>query len=199
MIILSALHLDVKLALLTSLLSALSYLGVTIWAINTFDPNFETMHLHPFLYEIRSVFIFTGGLCAAFVTNEIKKRIIRVNQLWEQKSEIEGLFGQQVSPQVAEALIKDHKAYMLTSGDDIVRLLGWTREYSKDDVLPFRDRSFEERILEVLKSNSKGVHIDELCWKTQIPINKMGVNILNLEFKGIVKSLPGKKFLLVGK
>lgn len=96
-------------------------------------------------------------------------------------------------------LIKDHKAYMLTSGDDIVRLLGWTREYSKDDVLPFRDRSFEERILEVLKSNSKGVHIDELCWKTQIPINKMGVNILNLEFKGIVKSLPGKKFLLVGK
>jgi adenylate cyclase len=107
LIILSALHLDVKLALLTGVLSALSYLGVTIWAINTFDPNFETMHLHPFLYEIRSAFILTGGLCAVFVSNEIKKRIIRVGELREQKTEIEGLFSQQVSPQVVEALVND--------------------------------------------------------------------------------------------
>jgi len=82
-------------------------LAVTIWAINTFDPEFDTMHLHPFLYQIRSGFIFAGGLCAVFVTNEIKKRIFRVNELWGEKLKIEGLFSQQVSPQVVEALIKD--------------------------------------------------------------------------------------------
>jgi adenylate cyclase len=107
LIVLSALHLDIKLALLTSLLSALSFLAVMVWAINTFDPDFKTMHLHPFLYEIRSAFILTGGLCAVFVTNEIKKRIFRINKLWKQKTEIEGLFSQQVSPQVVEALVKD--------------------------------------------------------------------------------------------
>ncbi len=107
LIILSALHLDIRLVLLTSLLSALSYLAVTIWAINTFDPDFKIMHLHPFLYELRSAFILIGGLCAVFVTNEIKKRIVRVSELREQKKEIEGLFSQQVSPQVVEALVKD--------------------------------------------------------------------------------------------
>lgn len=107
LIVLSALHLDIKLALLTSLLSALSFFAVMVWAINTFDPDFKTMHLHPFLYEIRSAFILTGGLCAVFVTNEIKKRINRINKLWKQKTEIEGLFSQQVSPQVVEALVND--------------------------------------------------------------------------------------------
>jgi adenylate cyclase len=107
LIILSTLHLDIKLALLTGLLSALSYYIVTVWSISNFDPDFKTMHLHPFLYEFRSVIILAGGLCAVFVTNEIKKRNIKVSDLWKQKIEIEGLFGQQVSPQVAEALVKD--------------------------------------------------------------------------------------------
>jgi len=110
LIILSALHLDVRLVLLTSLLSALSYFSVTVWAINTFDPDYNTMHLHLLLYELRSAFIFIGGLCAAFVTNEIKKRIIRISKLSEQKMEIEGLFSQQVSPQVVEALVKDQNS-----------------------------------------------------------------------------------------
>jgi adenylate cyclase len=113
-IILSSLQLEVKMALLTCFLSALSYLGVTIWAINSFDPNFDTMHLHPFLYEIRSAFILMGGLCAVFVTSEIKKRNVRVTQLWKEKIEIESLFGQQVSPQVVESLVKDHSSSLNT-------------------------------------------------------------------------------------
>jgi DNA processing protein len=96
-------------------------------------------------------------------------------------------------------LIKDRKAYMLTSGDDIVRLLEWTQEYPEVDVLSSTDKSSEDQIVAVLRSNPNGVQIDELCWKTHIPINKVGVHLLNLEFKGMVKPLPGKKFLLVDK
>lgn len=146
LIVLSALHLDVKLALLTSVLSALSYLGVTIWAINTFDPSFETMHLHPFLYAIRSVFILIGGLCAVFVTNEIKKRIARVSELWEQKSEIEGLFGQQVSPQVAEALVKDqnhtHKIKVSILFLDIRNFSSFSELMDPQDVNDFQNDLF---------------------------------------------------------
>jgi DNA processing protein len=96
-------------------------------------------------------------------------------------------------------LIKDKKAYLVTSGDDIARLLGWIRVHQKTDVLPASDKSSEGLILEVLEGNANGIQIDELCWRTHIPINKVGVHLLNLEFKGMVKPLPGKKFLLVDK
>ncbi len=107
LIVLSTLHLNARMALLTGLFSALSYFVVMLWTINAFDPEFDTMHLHPVLYKVRSGFIFIAGLCAVFVTREMKKRIVHVYELREQKSEIEGLFGQQVSPQVVDALIKD--------------------------------------------------------------------------------------------
>ena len=38
--------------------------------------------------------------------------------------------------------------------------------------------------------------IDELSWKSQIPLNKLASQLLNLEFNGIVKTLPGKKYRL---
>ncbi len=146
LIVLSALHLDVKLAILTSLLSALSYFAVTIWAINTFDPDFDTMHLHPFLYEVRSAFILTAGLCAVFVTNEIKKRIVRVSELWKQKTEIEALFSQQVSPQVVEALISDEhhsdKSIVTILFLDIRNFTSFTEQMDPQEVVGFQNDLF---------------------------------------------------------
>lgn len=157
LIVLSALQLDVKLALLTSVLSAISYLAVTIWAINAFDPNFKTMHLHPFLYEIRSAFILLGGLCAVFVTNEIKKRIIKVNQLWKEKTEIEGLFGQQVSPQVVEALIKDqnrtHKTEVSILFLDIRNFSAFAELKDPQEVNDFQNELFCP-LLEIINNNN---------------------------------------------
>jgi DNA processing protein len=57
----------------------------------------------------------------------------------------------------------------------------------------------ESKILEILSKNPQGLHIDKLCWRTQIPINKMGALILNLEIQGLIKAIPGKKFALVRK
>lgn len=106
-IVLSVLHLNVKLVLITTIITSLSYLILTIWAVDTFDPEYNTMHLHPFLYSGRSVFIFISGLSAVFVSFEMKKRIVHIIKLAREKKEIEGLFSQQVSPQVVEALVKD--------------------------------------------------------------------------------------------
>ncbi|HPI12568.1 MAG TPA: hypothetical protein PLK63_16095 [Catalimonadaceae bacterium] len=33
-----------------------------------------------------------------------------------------------------------------------------------------------------------------MAWRTQIPINQLASILLNLEFQGMVKSLPGKRF-----
>jgi len=96
-------------------------------------------------------------------------------------------------------LLKDNKAFTITEGNDIVKLLDWDLEASKSKYKSGPVNSAEKRILEVLEKNSSGVHIDELCWRTQIPINKMGSHLLSLEFSGRIKPIPGKRFLMVTK
>jgi len=107
LIVLSSLHLDVKLGILTGFLTALGYLLVSIWAINKYDPDTEVLNFPPVFYYVRSFFMLITGFCASFVTREINYRIARSFKLLNEKKIMEGLFGQQVSPQVVEALLKN--------------------------------------------------------------------------------------------
>lgn len=54
----------------------------------------------------------------------------------------------------------------------------------------------EKTILEALQSEEGGLQIDQLAWKTQIPLNKLASTLLELEFAGLIKSLPGKRYKL---
>jgi DNA processing protein len=38
--------------------------------------------------------------------------------------------------------------------------------------------------------------IDEISWKTNLPISQIASLLLTLEFKGILSSLPGKMYRL---
>lgn len=38
--------------------------------------------------------------------------------------------------------------------------------------------------------------MDDISWQTQIPVNQLASLLLSLEFQGVVKALPGKKFIL---
>jgi len=94
-------------------------------------------------------------------------------------------------------LIKLQKARMMTCVEDIVEPLRWSK--NPVNISTFLQGTPEARILEVLGNFPEGVHIDRLSRKTQIPINKMGVYLLNLEVRGQIKTAPGHKFLLVRK
>ncbi len=94
-------------------------------------------------------------------------------------------------------LIKRHKANILTSVKDIEYIMNW----NTIDISPGRphtdwsDLSLpEKKIMEIFQKNGNEVLIDDLSWKTQIPINQLASHLLNLEFRGYIKSLPGKKF-----
>jgi DNA processing protein len=54
----------------------------------------------------------------------------------------------------------------------------------------------EAAIVRILMDQPEAVLIDELSWRSQIPINKLAVSLLNLELQGIVKPLQGKKYKL---
>jgi DNA processing protein len=100
-------------------------------------------------------------------------------------------------------LIRNHKASIFTGIRDLEYLMNWDPETEggsandkKETTLP-EDLSPEENlVVQTLIENQNEIIIDELSWKTQIQLNKLASILLSLEFKGLIKVLPGKKFKL---
>jgi DNA processing protein len=51
-------------------------------------------------------------------------------------------------------------------------------------------------IVQILLENGE-MEIDRLSWETSLPITTLAASLLNLEFQGIIKPLPGKKYTIV--
>lgn len=53
----------------------------------------------------------------------------------------------------------------------------------------------ESQVIAMIRAQREAL-MDDLSWKLQIPVSRMASLLLNLEFQGVVKALPGKKFVL---
>ncbi len=96
-------------------------------------------------------------------------------------------------------LIRDQKAYILSDINSLEYNLGWTKEHEKAKKEPVDISMFEhpeQSVLELLMKCEDGMQIDEIAWKTQNNVNHLASLLLGLEFKGIVKSLPGKRYCI---
>jgi len=99
-------------------------------------------------------------------------------------------------------LIKTNKANLLTSVRDIEYIMNWTTESgtSKRESVPTMDMSQfdsnEQKVIGFLKDKGAPMMIDELSWKSAIQPSLLASLLLNLEFKNVVQSLPGKQFKL---
>ncbi|MCC6252545.1 MAG: DNA-protecting protein DprA [Bacteroidia bacterium] len=95
-------------------------------------------------------------------------------------------------------LIKINKAALIESVDDIVYLLGWLQEDIKASrqTKLFVELSDEEQTLVDYLKDKGTLPIDELCYATNIPMSRAASLLLNLEFNGVIKSLPGKMYQL---
>ena len=100
-------------------------------------------------------------------------------------------------------LIKANKAALYTQPADLEQLLNWDAalyqsgkfqpppSYSADDFTP------EEFALITVLLAKKEMQMDDLAWRAQLPIHQVASLLLALEFRGVVRALPGKKFVLV--
>jgi DNA processing protein len=98
------------------------------------------------------------------------------------------------------ALIKRHKANILTSVNDIEDIMNWDRKESVavQKEIDWADLSMpEKKIIQIFRKYGNEILIDELSWKSQIPVNQLASHLLNLEFRGYIKALPGKKFRFI--
>lgn len=92
------------------------------------------------------------------------------------------------------ALIKHNKAMLVESGQDILQAMQWdvNKPSAPLQTKIFTDLSDEEdALLKILHENVEGLHINLLVMETQMPYSEVSSLLLQMEFRGIVKSLPG--------
>lgn len=97
-------------------------------------------------------------------------------------------------------LIKKMKASIYTGPGDIAEALFWSKpgeEKIKKPVLDLSGRDEEELLILNHLLDKTESEIDLISYATEIPLGILSSKLLSLEFEGIVKSLPGKKFKLM--
>ncbi len=94
-------------------------------------------------------------------------------------------------------LIKSNRAALIESIKDIEYVMGWSaEEKAPQQTTLFEEVNDEERL--ILKILSEGPEsVDIISIKAQLPMSKTTTILLNLEFKGALKSLPGKMYQLL--
>lgn len=95
-------------------------------------------------------------------------------------------------------LIKTNKAALIQSVKDIEYIMNWQAEVKpkNQQTKLFKDISLDQQaLINVLKQKEK-IAIDELSLLAKMPMSQTTSILLDLEFEGHVKSLPGKMYKL---
>jgi DNA processing protein len=97
-------------------------------------------------------------------------------------------------------LIRTNRAALVQKADDIEYLMGWKKvtgpAQATQRKIFIEMTPDEERIVTLLQETGQ-LSIDEICIQTETPMSKASASLLNLEFEGIVKCLPGKVYSLL--
>ena len=94
-------------------------------------------------------------------------------------------------------LIKSHKAGLIESGEDIAWFMQWDPPASNNAVQRslFVELSPEEKtVLDLMQQHPEPWSIDRISYHSKLQGSEIASVLLNLEFKGLVKPLPGKRF-----
>ena len=96
-------------------------------------------------------------------------------------------------------LIKSHKAALIQSAKDIEYVMGWEVQKKNTPIQTqlFVELTPEQKTLTAILSKQDKIGIDKLSLLAKMPMSQTTSLLLNLEFDGVVKSLPGKLYKLV--
>lgn len=121
--------------------------------------------------------------------------MISANFAFDQNRELFALPGN-VSSEMSTGpnyLIKSNKAKLITSANDIIDELGIKIKKDKKNIADYNLGLFELSIYDTL--SDEPIHIDEIALRNNLSVSDCLVSLLNLEFEGLVKQLPGKYFV----
>lgn len=95
------------------------------------------------------------------------------------------------------ALIRDREAMLITSAEDLVTYMGWQTVHEIVDTQQELPDLFsglgalEQRIMQVLRENEEGVHVNDLVEKLGESYSSVSSSLMMMELDDLVKTLPG--------
>jgi DNA processing protein len=90
-------------------------------------------------------------------------------------------------------MIKTQEASLVSASEDIVRILQWNESQEKQMIIPFLEP--QELFLLDLYIDAHPISLEYLFIHAQLSIGALTQLLLNMEFKGLIKELPGKRYL----
>ncbi|MEO7961553.1 MAG: DNA-processing protein DprA [Ginsengibacter sp.] len=96
-------------------------------------------------------------------------------------------------------LIKNNKAALITSGNDLLENMGWKQTLAakpKKQKQLFIELTDEQKVIVSILQSEEQIHIDELYIRSKLTSSGVAAALLMLEMEGIVLSLPGKIYKL---
>ena len=94
-------------------------------------------------------------------------------------------------------LIRDQKATIITSPEDIAKELGWMTAPAEKKypqlTLNFQLHEIEKAIISLLDKNSP-IHIDVILNKLKLSPGQLHQYLLELEMKQLIRALPGNQY-----
>jgi len=94
-------------------------------------------------------------------------------------------------------LIKSHRAHMYEEHKDLEYILRWGIAPKVEQGQLFHDLSeTQSTIINTIRQKSE-CHIDELSSILQVPTSRLAADLLQLELKSLIKSLPGKRYICI--
>ena len=91
-------------------------------------------------------------------------------------------------------LIKNQKAQLVESADDIIAYMQWEKNTSN---IPLQTEIFdhftaqEQALMDILRQAEDGVHVNLLTMETARPYSEVCSTLMMLEISGAVRALPG--------
>ena len=98
-------------------------------------------------------------------------------------------------------LIKSNKAALINSAKDLIYLMGWEekKKKKKENIQKqlFVELSDDEQKIVDLLTGEDSMSVDMISIKMNLQSSKVAAILLNLEFIGIIKCLPGKMYKIL--
>jgi len=97
-------------------------------------------------------------------------------------------------------LIRQQQAHLVESGEDVIALMSWNKKTRQQNFQTnlFTEMTQDEQKIYKLIVGDREKDIDTLAFQSKTTPGELAAILLTLEFKGAIKSLPGKKFVAIG-
>lgn len=145
-----------------------------------------------------------AGICDALIVVETAASggsMITASMANRLSCEVFAIPGRPQDPRSAGCnyLIRTHQAYLVETADDVINLMGWDESTSNKSrqlqLIPDLDTS-ERELVGIVKNNPE-ISIDQLTLLSGLSPGELAAKILSLEFRGVLKTLPGKRYVAI--